>query len=57
VVDIFLSPTGKKVFQIKDNLIFLVDFQDNEYILDFDGNQVAIDSKGYHIVLPNRIEL
>lgn len=36
--DIFVSATGKKAFEIKDDRICLFDFEDRYYELDFYGN-------------------
>ncbi|WP_286971548.1 hypothetical protein [Flavobacterium sp. UBA4854] len=36
--DIWVNPEGSEELIIKDNVILLVDFESNRYILDFDGN-------------------
>lgn len=35
--DIWVNPEGNEELTIKDNVILLVDFDSNRYILDFDG--------------------
>lgn len=38
--DIFISMTGKKSFELKNDSICLYDFVDNYYELDYEGNQI-----------------
>ena len=43
--DIWVNPEGSEELIIKDNVILLVDFESNRYILDFDGNLLEDISK------------
>ncbi len=38
--DIFASITGKRAFEMSDNLIKIYDFQDNYYEIDYDGKEI-----------------
>lgn len=38
--DIFVSISGKKPFELRENSICLYDFEDNKYEIDFEGNQI-----------------
>lgn len=38
--DIFASITGKRAFEMSDNLIKIYDFQDNYYEIDCDGKEI-----------------
>ena len=43
--DIFVSSSGKKPFEIKEDRICLYDFMDYYYELDFQGNVICRDDK------------
>ena len=44
--DIFVSITGKNVFELTDHSIKLYDFEDNFYEIDFDGKLINEELKG-----------